>query len=112
MMKQWITCCVLAAFLLAGCSAGTYTPGTYSAEAVGFGGKLTVEVTFSEDALTDVAVTEHNETPDLADAALEETPAAILEAQSWDVDSVSGATLSSEAIKSAVRDCIEQAEKG
>ena len=111
-MKQWITCCVLAAFLLAGCSAGTYTPGTYSAEAVGFGGKLTVEVTFSAEEITDVTVTEHNETPDLADDALAEIPQAIVEAQSSDVDSVSGATMTSEAIKAAVRDCIDQAQKG
>lgn len=110
MMKQRIIGVVLAALLLAGCSAGTYAPGSYSAEAAGFGGALTVEVTFSAEEITDV--TEHNETPDLADDALAEIPQAIVEAQSSDVDSVSGATMTSEAIKAAVRDCIDQAQKG
>ena len=112
MMKQRIIGVVLAALLLAGCSAGTYAPGSYSAEAAGFGGALTVEVTFSAEEITDVTVIEHNETPDLADDALAEIPQAIVEAQSSDVDSVSGATMTSEAIKAAVRDCIDQAQKG
>ena len=112
MMKKQIIGLTLGALLLAGCSTGIYEPGTYSAEAAGFGGALAVEVTFSAEEITDVTITEHNETPDLADDALAEIPQAIVEAQSSDVDSISGATMTSEAIKAAVRDCIDQAEKG
>lgn len=98
--------------LLAGCSqkAGVaFTPGTYSATASGMHGPLTVEATFSADAITNVVVTSNVETPGVGDAAIKKVPAAIVEHQSLGVDSVSGATITSVAIKTAVTDCVRQA---
>ena len=86
-----------------------YTEGTYTATAQGNNGPVTVSVTFSADAITDVTVVEHSETAGLSDRPIAEIPAAIVENQSLAVDTVSGATNSSNAILTAVADCVAQA---
>lgn len=49
--------------------ADTYTAGTYTGEAQGHNGKLTVEVTFSDGAITAIELGEHTESPGIADPA-------------------------------------------
>ncbi|MFR8977467.1 MAG: FMN-binding protein [Christensenellales bacterium] len=93
---------------------GKFTAGTYTASATGKNGPVTVEVTFSEDAMTAIQVTDHTETYGLgygvSTAPIDLLPGVILTAQSIDVDGVSSATVtSSNAIKAAVADCIAQA---
>lgn len=64
---------------------------------------LVVEVTVEGDTITDVQVVEHNETAGISDAALEQVPAAIVENNGTEgVDTVSGATNTSNAIIEAV----------
>jgi uncharacterized protein with FMN-binding domain len=82
---------------------------TYTVEVEGHNGPLTVDVTIDGDTITGVEVTDHAETEGLADPALEEVPAAIVEANSTDVEVVSGATVTSEAIISAVEQALEEA---
>jgi fumarate reductase flavoprotein subunit len=86
-----------------------YRSGTYSASAEGYGGNLTVEVDFSGNSILAVRIIEHNETQWIGDQAVASLPDIITEDQSWDVDIVTGATITSEAIKLAVKDCIEKA---
>lgn len=62
--------------------AGIYTAGTYTASADGRNGPVTMEVTFSSDAIESVTVTEHTETEGVADPAIERIPQAIVDAQS------------------------------
>ena len=83
-------------------------PGTYSATAVGRNGDVTVTATFSDTAITDIEVS-HSETQSIGDAAIDQLTAAVLENQSLDLDAVSGATISSDAYKKALEDCVEQA---
>lgn len=83
-------------------------PGTYSATAQGRNGDVTVTATFSDSAITDIQVA-HEETPSIGDVAIEELTALVLENQSLGVDSVSGATLASDAFKAALEDCVKQA---
>lgn len=91
-------------------SGGTgYKAGTYSAQAKGNNGDVKVEVEFSEDAIVKVAVTEHQETAGLSDPAIEKIPERIVEGQTLNVDAVSGATNTSNAILEAVADCVSQA---
>ena len=78
--------------------AGTYTPGTYTATGTGKGGDVVVEVEFDETSIKSVDVVSHNETRYVSDVALETIPAQIVEYQSLNIDSVSGATLTSHAI--------------
>ena len=63
--------------------------------------------------MTDIQVTDHTETYGLgygvSTAPIDLLPGVILTAQSIDVDSVSSATVTSNAIKAAVADCIAQA---
>lgn len=89
--------------------AGAYTAGTYKASANGNNGPVTVEVDFSDDAITAVRVTEHAETAGISDTPIERIPAEIVEKQSLSVDTVSGATKTSDAILAAVEDCVKQA---
>ena len=92
---------------------GTYTAGTYTGTTTGMNGELAVEVTFDEDSITDVAVKDHVETYGIgygmATTPVEVMPGKIVEAQSVNVDSITGATITCMAIKRAVSDCIEQA---
>lgn len=89
--------------------AGIYTPGTYTGTAAGKNGDVKVEVTFSANAIDSVKVVEHSETAGISDGAIENIPTAIVENQSLAVDTVSGATITSEAILNAVADAVAQA---
>ena len=88
---------------------GAYIPGTYTASAEGHGGPVTLSVTFSEEAITEIVIGEHHESSGISDPAIEKIPAAIVQYQSLGVDTVSGATESSNAILNAVADCVAQA---
>lgn len=94
-------------------TAGTYTAGTYTGTATGMNGSVVVEVTFDADSITDITVKEQSETyglgQGLATCPVEALPGQILAAQSVNVDSVTGATITSMAVKMAVSDCISQA---
>ena len=85
-----------------------YTPGSYTAEAWGFGGNVTVEIEFSETDIRYLRVDGQDET-DKGVRAIKKQAQAIMEAQSPDVDAVSGATMTSAAIQKAARSCFEQA---
>ena len=88
---------------------GLFTPGTYEATAKGFGGDIKVTVTVTEDEITEVAVEGDSETPGLGSVAVEELGAAMVEAQTPNVDTISGATVSSEAIIAAATEALEAA---
>lgn len=91
-------------------AAGMYTPGTYTATAKGYGGDVTVTMTFEADRIVEVTITGDGETAGIGSAAIEEMPAQILEAQSAEVDGVSTASYSTKAVKTAAADCIAQAK--
>lgn len=76
--------------------------GVYEGSANGLGGELKVAVTVAGGKITEVKVGDHKETPGISDPAIEQVPAAIVEAQSTEVDGVAGATVTSDAIKTAV----------
>lgn len=91
------------------CAETIFQPGTYTAEAEGKMGSITVEVTFSETAIESIAILDHQETPGISDAAIERIPTDIITWQSLAVDTVTGATHTSNAIIQAVTDCVLQA---
>lgn len=109
-MKKWtalLLCALLSVSMAA--TAFAYTAGTYTATAPGFGGDVEVTMTFDESTVTDVQIKGDKETSGIGSNAVDKLPAAILEAQSADVDGVSGATMTSNAIKKAAADCFAQA---
>lgn len=81
---------------------------TYEVTSHGYGGELTVSVETSEGKITDLTVVSHKETNVVFDRAWPIIKERILEAQSPIVDSVSGATFSSYAVKSAVAEAMKQ----
>lgn len=88
---------------------GSYTPGTYTGVGAGRNGDITVEVTVNENTIQAIQIVHHDETPGISDGAIADIPAAIVATQSLGVDSVSGATVSSEGIVAAVADAIAKA---
>ena len=97
-----ILCLVLAVCLMLCGAAALAQDGTFTGSAAGMGGAVNVTVTVEGGKIVSVEVGEHSETPGISDPAIEQIPAAIVEAQSADVEGVSGATVTSEAIKKAV----------
>ncbi len=88
---------------------GIYTPGTYSATAQGMGTVL-VTMTFSEDAITDVVLDVAGETATIGQAAADELKEQVLAAQAAEIDGVSGASITSKAVREAAAKCIAQAK--
>ena len=88
-----------------------YADGTYTGEAQGYGGTVAVELTVENGKITDLTITsaEKEDTAylDAASAVID----SILEQQSTDVDTVSGATFSSNRILHAAEDALRKAEK-
>ena len=80
----------------------TYLDGIYTAEAIGFEGKITVQVTVAEDKITEITVLSAEDEEEYLARAKRVIPA-ILEGQSPNVDAVSGATYSSTGILNAVK---------
>ncbi len=87
----------------------TMTAGTYTATANSYGGLLTLTVTVSENAITGIEVVENFDTFAIGSIAIDTLPEEIIANQSTGVDTVTGASLTTNAIKSAVRDCLTQA---
>ena len=86
--------------------------GPLTGTANGFGGPITVSVTMDGDKITAVEIVSNSETPEIAGTALEQIPAAIVAANSADVDIVSGATYTSNGIINAVKNALESAGGG
>ncbi|MDR2095158.1 MAG: FMN-binding protein, partial [Treponema sp.] len=84
--------------------AGTYTE-TVRGNALGF----KVEVVLSTDRIEKVTVLSHNDTPGIAQAAIDILPDLIVSQQSTGVDLVSGASMTSRAIIGAVEKAITEA---
>ena len=80
--------------------------GVYEGTGAGLNGQIKVSVTVSGGKITEVKVLEHSETAGISDPAIEKIPAAIVEAQSADVDIVSGATFTSKGIIDAVKNAL------
>ena len=80
----------------------TYLDGIYTAEAMGFEGRITVQVTVAEDQITDITILSAEDEEEYLSRAKQVIPA-ILEGQSPNVDAVSGATYSSTGILNAVK---------
>ena len=86
-----------------------FTAGEYTATARGYNGNSTFKVTFSDSAITGIEVVSSTETGHVGDIAFAPMIADMLEANGSGVDSVSGATFSSNALRNAVNDAAEQA---
>ncbi|MCL1995017.1 MAG: FAD-dependent oxidoreductase [Defluviitaleaceae bacterium] len=87
-----------------------FTPGTFTAVGTGgYGGDITLAVEFDAYSILSIDVVEHNESPGLADIAFNQLIPNIIEAQSTNIDVITGATYTSSAILDGVNGAIVQA---
>lgn len=109
MIRKLLSVVLALAMLLsiAGMALAQTADGTYEGVAQGMGGDVKVSVTVSGSVITDVTVLSQNETVGISDPALKSIPAAIVEANSTEVDAAAGATVTSEAIKTAVQNALD-----
>lgn len=90
-------------------AGGNWKDGTYEGEAQGFGGPIRVSVTVKDGKITAVKVLSHSGEDQSYYSQAEALTSTIVKQQSADVDVVSGATYSSNGIKNAVKQALEQA---
>ena len=86
-----------------------YKDGTYTGEAQGFGGPVDVEVIIGNGKISEINITSAEKEDGAYLSMAEDIIPTIIEAQSADVDTISGATFSSTGIKEAVTQALEEA---
>lgn len=98
----------LSTLLLVGCGNNT---STYEGKAEGYGGEITVQIEVDESGeLKKIAVDAPNETPDIGGEAASAVAESIKEKQSLNVDTVSGATVTSKAVIEATRAALKSGD--
>lgn len=85
-------------------------PEEYIGEDRGIGGPIKVLVKMKDDKITDIEVVYHNETKGVGTNAIDTIISSIIENQTTDVDTVSGATVTSKALLNAVKNAIDKKE--
>ena len=90
---------------------GTYPDGRWEGGAKGFGGMITVLVTVENGTISEIEITSADDEDKAYLSTAEDIIPKIIEAQSADVDTVSGAMFSSTGIRDAVSEALKQAEQ-
>ena len=85
--------------------------GSYTATADGYEGPLTVTVTVSRARISAITISEHSDTQAYVTMVTNTMIPAMIEAQSAEVDALAGATGTSNGVKQAVQDAIDQARR-
>lgn len=88
-----------------------YNEGIYEGSGRGYGGPVTVTIKVSEYEIEDVKISAPDETPEIGKAVAEKLSKEIWLRQSYRLDSVSGATMTSNAVKRALSHCFRGAAK-
>ena len=109
-----ISSCVMAISLV-GCSSTSSSTtssgvsGEFSGTAQGLGGDVTVTITLEDSKITNVVAEGKDETEGIGSKAIESMPGEMVANNSINVDTVSGATVTSNAILEAAKAAIESA---
>lgn len=88
---------------------GNYKDGTYTGEGDGFGGKISVEIKVEEKKITEINILSAEGEDGAYLSMAKDIIPKIIEAQSTEVDTISGATFSSTGIKEASAEALEKA---
>jgi uncharacterized protein with FMN-binding domain len=113
--KVCIAMTVALMFSMDGCATQTRTASDqaggengYVTEARGMGGAVKVKTVIIDGVIQSVEILQHAETHGISDPAIEQMPKRIVAGNSVNVDVVSGASVTSEAIINAVKAAIEK----
>ncbi len=105
-LSLFLLCSVTAAFAEAQPVEALFVPGVYGAQAQGLFVPVKVVITVSETEILNVLIDATGETPELGGTAASKLSEAILAAQTPNVDAVSGATVTSNAIIKAATEAL------
>lgn len=95
-------------FVTSLCFSNTlFKPGTYIGSAQGYGGPVKVEVKTSDSKILSLIILEQTETKGISDFALKSLPKEIVENQTLGIDTVAGATFTSNAILEASKNALK-----
>ena len=112
-MKRLVIFMLCGFMLLSGCTASnpkvSMTPGTYTSVGTGYKGDIKLDVTVTEDTITEIKVVESNESMGIGAEALDVLVEKAIKYQTAGIDSVTGATVTSFAFKKALKDALAQA---
>lgn len=89
----------------------TYKSGTYIGIGAGYRPDLEVKVVIEQNRITDIQIIKDSETKRFSEEAFKLLPQKIIEKQSTNVDSISGATRTCDGIIASIEDALSQAEK-
>ncbi|WP_165313669.1 flavocytochrome c [Vibrio ziniensis] len=87
----------------------SFTPGTYDVHALGHGGALPMKVSFSDKRIESIDIDTGSETEGLADVVFVRIPDKIIEGQTLNVDALSGASETSNAVLDGVAKAVKLA---
>ncbi|MFZ7120261.1 MAG: FAD-binding protein [Eubacteriaceae bacterium] len=106
--------CIVLVFSFSACNTNDngMKDGTYAGTGQGNNGEIEISVEVKDGKITNIEVIKHSETEGLSDKVFETIPQAIIDAQSTEVDVVSGATNASQGIIDAVNDALSYASSG
>ena len=105
-MRKLLSTLLALVMLMSITTGALAADGVFTGTANGMMGPITVNVTVENDAITKVEVVSHGETPGISDPAITDIPEAIVKSNSVEVDGISGATKTSDGIKSAVSNAL------
>ncbi len=89
---------------------GPMSAGTYTAEATGFSSDVSVTITVDEDGvITEVVIDATGETESIGGVAATQLETLIVDLQSTAFDTVSGASYTTDAVRTALSSCMHQA---
>ncbi len=134
-MKKFISVLLASSMLLAGCASDNASAttaveetttaavsteaetesetaaagGVFTGKAPGFHGDIVVEITVEGEVITDIQVTEHSETENIGEAALPALVRQALDNQTIMVDTVAGATVTSNGFCAAMKEAVKSA---
>ena len=105
-MKKLLSILLTLALLVTGFALAEGERVTAKGVGQGIDGDVVVQVEADANTIYTVEVLEQNETPGIGSVAVEKLPGAIVAANSIAVDGIAGATVTSDAIKNAIRQAL------
>jgi fumarate reductase flavoprotein subunit len=106
-MKKYLSL-MLAVLMLLSLAVPAYAdePATAQGQGNGIDGPVVVEVKADANTIYEVNVLQQNETPGIGSVAVEKLPGAMVAANTIEVDGITGATVTTTAIKAAVTEAL------
>ncbi len=112
-MKRILVAMMIMVVLITGCqnSQPVYNAGVYEGNSEGYYSNIHVSVTVDEYRIVEIHILDHQEIKILADIVFDELPPRIIKKNSSEVDSISGATYTSQSLLRAVEEALEKARR-